>query len=309
MDKTSTWESDAHTRRALQDYERLLAPSRERFALSPGIQALQASQDEAFLESFLLHFCALGSWMTEPVERWISEAAERCASLELWELAGALTGHAHSEAGHHHMMIADLRALAARWNSRRKPTVDPDKLLNLELSPGVIQYREIHEQNIAGQTPYAQIAIEYEVEMLPLLYGEKFASHCVKILGSDILPCLSFVTNHIILDRAHTSFNGRAIARLLKAVPSCLPALVSAGSAVLDAYASFLNDCAQFADRAARVAQCSLTAPTPPLSWLLRTPVEIPRHFGEVPMTPAWLDDVRSLRGSVLFENGRRPRF
>jgi GNAT acetyltransferase-like protein len=111
------------------------------------------------------------------------------------------------------------------------------------------------------------------------------------------------------LDRAHTSFNGRAIARLLKAVPSCLPALVSAGSAVLDAYASFLNDCAQFADRAARVAQCSLTAPTPPLSWLLHTPVEIPRHFGEVPMTPAWLDDVRSLRGSVLFENGRRPRF
>jgi hypothetical protein len=69
MDKTSTWESDAHTRRALQDYERLLAPSRERFALSPGIQALQASQDEAFLESFLLHFCALGSWMTEILER------------------------------------------------------------------------------------------------------------------------------------------------------------------------------------------------------------------------------------------------
>jgi hypothetical protein len=309
MDMTSTSESDDHTRRALQEYERLLAPSRERFALSPGVQAIQASQDDIFLESFLLHFCALGSWMTEPVERWISRAAERCALLELWELAGALIGHAHAEAGHHHMMIGDVRALAARWNSRRKPPLDPDKLLNLALSPGVLQYREIHEQNIAGHTPYAQIAIEYEVEMLPLLYGEKFVSHCVEVLGPDILPCLSFVTEHIILDRAHTKFNGRAMAKLLKAVPSCLPALVSAGTAVLDAYARFLNDCAQFADRDARLAHCSLTPRTLPLSWHLRTPVGGPRNFGRVPMMPARLDDVRSLRGSVLFENGKRPRF
>src|SRR6202451_2953115 len=102
--------------------------------------------------------------------------------------------------------------------------------------------------------------------MLPLLYGEKFVSHCVEVLGPDILPCLSFVTEHIILDRAHTKFNGRAMAKLLKAVPSCLPALVSAGTAVLDAYARFLNDCAQFADRDARLAHCSLTPRTLPLS-------------------------------------------
>src|ERR1700683_4902922 len=114
MALTPPSESNDHTRRALQEYERLLAPSRERFALSPGVQAIQASQDDIFLESFLLHFCALGSWMTEPVERWISRAAERCALLELWELAGALIGHAHAEAGHHHMMIGDVRALAAR---------------------------------------------------------------------------------------------------------------------------------------------------------------------------------------------------
>jgi hypothetical protein len=306
MDMTSTSEPEDQTRGALQDYERLLAPSRERFALAPGVLAIQASQDDIFLESFLLHFCALGSWMTEPVERWISRAAERCASLELWELAGALTGHAYAEAGHHHMMIADLRALAARWNSRRRPRVDPDKLLNLELSPGVLQYRKIHEENITGHTPYAQIAIEYEIEMLPLLYGEKFVSHCVEVLGPDILPCLSFVNEHIILDRAHTNFNGRTMAKLLKVAPYCLPALVSAGAAVLDAYAGFLNDCAQFADRDVREVQCSLAARTLPLSWHLRSPVGDPRNSGRV---PAWLDDVRSLRGSVLFENGRRPRF
>ena len=66
------------------------------------------------------------------------------------------------------MMIADVRSLAARWNARRKPSVDARKLLNQAPTPGVLHYCKVHEDNIAGDTPYAQIAIEYEVEMLPL---------------------------------------------------------------------------------------------------------------------------------------------
>ena len=89
MDMTPTWEPGDRAQRALQEYDRLLAPARERFAMSPGVLAIQACHDDAFLESFLLHFCALGSWMTRPVERWIRDAAERCAGMELSELAGA----------------------------------------------------------------------------------------------------------------------------------------------------------------------------------------------------------------------------
>ncbi|HWZ71537.1 MAG TPA: hypothetical protein VN326_08680, partial [Casimicrobiaceae bacterium] len=143
---------------SLDKYEQLLAPARERFAASPGIRAIQASSDEVFLESFLLHFCALGTRMTEPVERWICRAAERCASMGLTELARALWGHAQAEAGHHRMMIADVKSLAARWNGRRKPSVDAEELLNQTPSPGVLQYRRVHEENIDGDSPYAQIA-------------------------------------------------------------------------------------------------------------------------------------------------------
>jgi hypothetical protein len=82
------------------EYERLLAPARERFAVSPGVRAIESSEDAVFLESFLLHFTALGSRMTAPVERWIRCAAERCAALGLPELARALRGHARAEAGH-----------------------------------------------------------------------------------------------------------------------------------------------------------------------------------------------------------------
>ncbi len=62
--------------KSLDEYEQLLAPVRECFAVSPGVQAIKSSANEVFLESFLLHFCALGSQMTEPVEGWIRRAAK-----------------------------------------------------------------------------------------------------------------------------------------------------------------------------------------------------------------------------------------
>ena len=293
---------------ALHEYERLLAPARERFSVSPGVRAIQSSRDDAFLEAFLLHFCALGSRMTAPVERWICGAAERCAAIGLSELARALAGHARAEAGHDLMMIADARRLAARWNGRRKPSVDADILLNEAPTRGVLQYCEVHDRNLASATPYAQIAIEYEVEMLPLRYGNRFISHCVDVLGAAIVPCLSFVTEHIVLDAGHTDFNARAIAKLLDCRPACLPALVSAGIAILDAYAQFLADCAQLAERDSRESRPLTCGRSHLLSWRVFPPLVEARNWqGRSP--PGWLDDVRTLRGSVFFEGGRRPHF
>jgi hypothetical protein len=118
--------------KSLDDYEQLLAPARERFAVSPGVRAIESTSDDVFLELFLLHFCALGSQMTEPVERWIRRAAERCVTVGFSELARALKGHSQAEAGHHLMMIADVRSLAARWNACRKPSVDAGELLDFK---------------------------------------------------------------------------------------------------------------------------------------------------------------------------------
>jgi hypothetical protein len=292
----------------LHEYERLLAPARERFAVSPGVRAIQSSRDAAFLESFLLHFSALGSRMTAPVERWIRRAAERCAVIGLPELARALRGHARAEAGHDLMMIADARSLAARWNSHRNPPIDADILLNQAATPGVVQYCEVHEQNLAGATPYAQIAIEYEVEMLPLRYGGLFVGHCLEVLGKEILPCLSFVTEHIVLDAGHTDFNARAITKLLALMPASLPALVSAGTAILDAYAQFLTDCAQLAEHASRNSRRLVSARSRSLSWHVRAPLEEACDSGCLSL-PNWLDEVRTLRGSVFFAGGRRPHF
>jgi hypothetical protein len=294
--------------RSLEVYEHLLAPARERFAASPGLKVIQSSLDAVFLESFLMHFCAMGLRMTEPVEGWIRRAAERCTALGLSELAWSLIQHAQSEAGHHLMMIADVRSLAARWNARHKPSVDADELLNRAPSPGVLRYCQVHEENIAGDTPYAQIAIEYEIEMLPVRYGELFIARCIEVLGIEILPCLSFVTEHIDLDVGHTKFNARALAKLINLSPRSVSALVTAGTAALDAYAQFLSDCAQLAERHARQAHRFTNSSPPSLTWHLRLPLWRSSYSEGHPL-PDWLEDVRSLRGSILFDNGRRPHF
>jgi Acetyltransferase (GNAT) domain len=293
---------------SLASYELLLGPERERFETSPGLSAIRSSNDPRLLEAFLLYFCAIGAQMTEPVEGWIRRAADGCSALGLPELGEALTRHARAEAGHHLMMIADLRSLAGHWNLRHAPPVDADEMQRLRPSSGAMHYCRVHEENLAGDTPYAQVAIEYEIEQLPLRYGGLFLSRCLEIFGPEILPSLSFVTEHIDLDIGHTKFNARELAKLIDHKPESLPALVAAGSAALGAYAQFLADCVELAKHHCRAFPILSEAPSQFLSWQVRRPLQDPMSGAEE-SSPEWLDEVRSLRGAALFENGRRPKF
>jgi hypothetical protein len=293
---------------SLAEYEKLLAPARNRFAESAGFGAMQSMTDEVLCELFLMYFCALGVEMTKPVEDWIRRAGARCSSMGFSELGRALDAHASAEADHHLLMIDDLRSLASRWNRRHFPPIDADGLLDRLQSPGVTKYRQIHEETIAGRTPFAQFAIEYEIEMLPVRFGNIFVERCMETLGIDILSCLSFMTKHIALDAAHTKFNAKALAAVIAQAPESMPALVSAGSLALDAYAEFLDDCVKLARCHAQRTQITFDARPSPWDWRLKRPGYAAE--GEDEFNPAdWLHDVASLRGKVLYENGRRPAF
>ena len=292
----------------LERYNQLLGPARERFEASLGLNAIRSNNDPRFMEAFLLYFCAIGAQMTEPVESWIRRAASRCAALGLSDLEEALTRHARAEAGHHMMMIADLRSLECHWNLRHTPPVDADELLRVTPSPGAIRYCLVHEENIAGDTPYAQIAIEYEIEQLPLRYGGLFVARCLEIFGPEILPSLSFVTEHIDLDIGHTRFNAQQLSKLIDLLPESLPSLVTAGGAALAAYAQFLTDCVELAENHCQGSPIRSEMPAQFLSWQLQRPLR-DTISGAGDSLPKWVDEVRSLRGAALFDNGRRPHF
>jgi|SRR5579859_5213522 len=293
---------------SIERYKRHLAAVRERFDANPALNALRSNNDPQLLELFLLYFSAIGAQMTQPVEGWIRRAASRCAELGFDAVAQALNQHAKAESGHHLMMIADVHSLAKHWNARHSRSIDADALLSQPTVKGAQSYCAVHERNIAGTTPFAQFAIEYEIEQLPLRYGSFFLARCFEVLGPEILPSLSFVSAHIDLDIGHTHFNERELAKLIDSTPESLPALVAAGTAALDAYAAFLSDCVALAQRHYDAITNPLDRPSQFLSWTIQAPTTI--SSPESPASiPAWLEDSRSLRGAVLFDDGRRPHF
>jgi hypothetical protein len=228
----------------MDEYEARLAPARLRFDQHPAVVALFRERLEpATLEAFLIYFSALGVGMTEPVEGWIRRAGRRCDEVGLSKLAKALEAHAHQEADHHLLMQADASLLVNRWNASRQPSLSIDALLALAPTKGVIAYRKLHEDVIAGPVPYCQLTIEFEIEMLSVDYGPKMIEHCTEVLGSGIVDALSFLNDHVELDVGHTHFNRLQLGSLLDENPDFLGELVSAGSAALDAYAMFLDDC------------------------------------------------------------------
>lgn len=234
-------------------YEVGVERARARFAEESGIATLLAPDiDPLLLEQFFIHFCSRGVALTEPVEGWLIRSGQRCEEVGFAELGRALRSHAKAEAGHHLMMIRDTHALAARWNARRSPLIDAERLLRRPPTPGGQMYQKLHEDTIASQTPFAQIALEYEMEMLPVRYGPQLIEQCKRVLGADILGCLSFIDEHITLDVGHTQFNTRQLERVLDDHPECVEPFVRAGSQVLRAYATFMRDCLCLAQDAVR---------------------------------------------------------
>jgi hypothetical protein len=144
-------------------------------------------------------------------------------------------------------MEEDASRLVRLWNERHEPKLDAGALLALDHTGGVTAYRGLHEDVIAGSSPYGQLAIEYEIEMLSVTYGPQLIDRCSRIIGKDILQGLSFLQDHVELDVGHKKFNRIQMSKLLDEQPEFLPSLASAGSNALNAYAMFLDDCVTMA--------------------------------------------------------------
>lgn len=231
----------------IERYEHGVADARRAFADDPAVRLIQdPSIGAGLLESFLIHFCAFGVGMTEPVEGWIRRAGQACVAVGgpgAEELGMALQKHARAEADHHLLMIADLGRLCARRDAAGRPRLDPDELLARDWPGSTHRYRAMHEEIIAGPAPWAQIGVENEIEMLSVEIGPGLLENVATVLGEDAPGDLSFLTDHVELDAGHTKFNRRQMATFLDERPDTLDALVSAGVAALDAYRTFLNDC------------------------------------------------------------------
>ena len=228
---------------SVKDYEQGVQHARSHFRDSTIVNALKTTDDEV-LELFLINFCAFGVGMTESVEDWVHRAGERCDAIGLTDLGRALKMHAKHEANHHLMMIEDTRSLTAFWNERHKgKQLNAEELLARPVPAGVAQYQKLHEDIISSTTPYKQIAVEYEIELLSVNYGPELIGQCAQRLGMEVVGRLSFVRDHVAVDVGHTAFNHRELGKFLAAHPDYLDDLVDGGTQAIGAYQSYLEDC------------------------------------------------------------------
>jgi hypothetical protein len=240
-----------------QQYAAGVEPARQKFAQESGMTILlDPDIDPLLLECFFIYFSSRGVALTEPVEDWLIRSGQRCEEVGFTELGRAIRSHAKAEAGHHHMMIKDTHALVKRWNTQRMPPFNAVQLLAQPPTPGGVMYRKLHEETIASNTPFAQIAIEFEIEMLPVQYGPQLIRQCKRVLGPDILACLSFIDEHITLDVGHTKFNTQQLEKFLNTYPEGVTPLTVAGSRVLAAYATFMHDCLDLAQASVEALLC-----------------------------------------------------
>lgn len=229
-------------------YEAGVARARDGLHSAPAIRALlDPETDPELLEAFLIYFSALGVGMTALVEGWIRRAGERCCAVGFDHLGKALQRHANAEADHHLLMVDDVRTLCERWNAGGKPPFDPEELLRIPMRESTERYRKLHEEVIAGDAPYAQLAIENEIEMLSVELGAGLLENCRRLLGDQVVAALSFLGEHIELDVGHTKFNRLQLAEFLRGRPEAIDPLVTAGTAALEAYRDFLTDCTELA--------------------------------------------------------------
>lgn len=227
-----------------EQYDPRVADARASLHSDPEIAVLfQPGVDPRLLTMFLIRFCSMGPKMTEPVEGWIRRAGERCLELGIADIGKSLITHANHEAGHDLMMHEDTRKLVEAWNAKNEPRLDADALLGEPATQPALAYTKLHEDTIAGTSPYCQVAIECEIERLSLELGRPLLEQCKLVLGPEVLSQLSFLVEHAEIDAGHTLLNEKMLGRLLAADPSRAEPLGSTGAAALRIYGDHLKEC------------------------------------------------------------------
>jgi hypothetical protein len=130
-----------------------------------------------------------------------------------------------------------------RWNSARpRQPLDAEVLLQNKISPAVERYHALHERVINGASPWAELAIDVEIELISVEYGPPLIQRCVQGMGREVLGELSFLREHVSADVSHTSVNFDVVQRLLDAHPQFAQSLVDTAAGALESYADFLGD-------------------------------------------------------------------
>lgn len=221
-----------------------IAAARQRAETDPLLASLLNPEiDARKLHLFAIQWCTHGVHTTAPVDSWIRRAGEACNAIGMVEVGGLLVDHARHEAGHETMMIHDTRCLVEQWNRKYPQPLNAERLLAQTPLATTQRYADLHEKTIEGDSPFAQIAIELEIERLSITLGPKLMAQFHARLGKEVADELTFLPEHIALDVGHTHYNSRLLNMCLSKRPDAAEVLARTGSEALHIYLDFLGEC------------------------------------------------------------------
>lgn len=236
----------------MNDYQVRMAVAREKFAAREDVQALfNAPMEPKLLNLFMIYWSAMSAALTTPIPEYLATAGVRCEALGLLGLAEFFKEHTEEEDGHHEWAAADVRKLVDLWNLNNPGmTFNADDLLVSNLTPTVRRYHQLHKDVVAGDAPWAELAIDVEIELITTQYGPPLMKACSAALCERGQQSISFLAEHVRFDFGHTDINFRVVAELIEAKPEFTEHLIAIGEQALKAYGDFLGEALQLARQA-----------------------------------------------------------
>lgn len=231
-------------------YSNRIEPARRAFHEREIVNKLFRGQDvePVLMNLFLVFWSAGNAGLTEPIEGYLAEAARNAGSKGAAQLSHFLEHHAEEEKGHNLWALDDVRALTDRWNQDHPAMrLDADVLIQRRFTPAVKKYHFLHEKYVRGDDPWGELAIDLEIELMAVKYGENFIQNCVRTLGGDALQLLSFLRLHVEADQGHSEENVRFMASFESEHPEHLPVMLEAGREGLESYGDYLEETMAFA--------------------------------------------------------------
>ena len=225
-------------------YQKSLHPVRNKMIFSDTIKQFVSEEDPKSFLSHLIMWTGLGVKNTDQVATWIRKSAEQCKKLGFQKVGDTLARHADHEADHHLMLIEDVKFLTDHFNNQYDTQIDPDEIINKPPISATEEYISIHEEAFSGESPYTQIAIEFEMEQLSVSVGPRLMENVKWVLGEEIVKKgMTFIDHHAELDIGHTVFNAKLMTMCFENHRDTLNPMIETGKRTLQIYERFISQC------------------------------------------------------------------
>lgn len=252
----------SNTLATTNDYQVRMQAVRERFAQRDDVKALfDAPLEPTVLNLFMIHWSAMSAALTTPIPEYLATAGVRCEALGLTKLGEFFKEHTEEEDGHHEWAAADTHKLVNLWNAGHPALqLSAEDLLVSNLTPSVWRYHQLHKDVVAGDAPWAELAIDVEIELITTQYGPPLMHACAQALCEEGRKSISFLAEHVNFDFGHTDTNFQVVAELIEDKPEFTDHLVAIGEQALTAYGDFLGEALHLARQSHALLMRNLAA-------------------------------------------------